>query len=61
MLILHPLEDAMASPEQGLAAKAAFGSRAQYVELPRCGHAILPEQPELVTQAIVRFLRAQAA
>ncbi len=61
VLIMHPLEDAMASPAQGLAAKAAFGSRAQYVELPHCGHAILPEQPELVTQAIVGFLRAQSA
>ena len=61
VLILHPLEDAMASPEQGVAARDAFGSRAQYVEFPHCGHAILPEQPGLVTQEIVRFLRAQAA
>jgi pimeloyl-ACP methyl ester carboxylesterase len=59
VLILHPLEDAMASPDQGLAAKAAFGSCAQYVEIPNCGHAILPEQPTIVAQAIADFVRTQ--
>jgi pimeloyl-ACP methyl ester carboxylesterase len=59
VLILHPLKDAMVPPGQGLAAKAAFGSRADYDELPQCGHAILPEQPELVARLIVRFLQAQ--
>ena len=59
VLILHPLEDAMAPPAQGHAARDAFGARAQYVEIPRCGHAILPEQPEFVAQAIAAFLRAQ--
>lgn len=60
ILILHPLQDAMAPPEQGLAAKAAFGAQARYVEIPRCGHAILPEQPDFVADAIVDFLRTQA-
>ncbi|RYD77566.1 MAG: alpha/beta hydrolase [Verrucomicrobiaceae bacterium] len=59
MLILHPLEDAMAPPAQGQAAKEAFGERAQYIEIHRCGHAILPEQPEFVANAIVKFLRAR--
>ena len=61
ILILHPLQDAMAPPAQGLAAKAAFGDRATYIEIPRCGHAILPEQPELVAQAIASFLHEQLA
>ena len=59
VLILHPLEDAMAPPAQGQAAKSAFGARAHYVEIPHCGHAILPEQPTLVAQAIADFLRSQ--
>ena len=59
VLILHPLDDAMAPPAQGLAAKAAFGTRAHYVEIPGCGHAILPERPRLVVQEIATFLRAQ--
>lgn len=61
VLILHPLEDAMASPAQGRAAQAAFGARAKYVELPRCGHAILPEQPALVARLIAEFLHEQGA
>ncbi len=56
VLILHPLADAMAPPAQGLAARDAFGERAQYVEIPDCGHAILPEQPALVVQTIAAFL-----
>lgn len=59
MLILHPLQDAMAPPAQGLAARDAFGDRARYIEIPNCGHAILPEQPAFVAQAIIDFLRAQ--
>jgi len=59
VLILHPLEDAMAPPAQGLAARDAFGARAHYAEIPRCGHAILPEQPEFVASEIAAFLRAQ--
>ncbi len=58
VLILHPLQDAMAPPAQGLASRDAFGARAQYVEIPNCGHAILPEQPEFVARTIIGFLRS---
>ena len=58
ILVVQPLEDAMASPAVGREAAAALGGRATYVELPRCGHAILPEQPEAVAAHIIRFLRA---
>jgi pimeloyl-ACP methyl ester carboxylesterase len=56
VLILHPLEDAMAPPSQGLAARDAFGERARYVEIPHCGHAILPEQPDAVARHLISFL-----
>jgi pimeloyl-ACP methyl ester carboxylesterase len=59
VLILHPLQDAMASPAQGRAARDAFGEQARYVEIANCGHAILPEQPEFVVREISAFLRAQ--
>lgn len=59
ILIMHPLQDAMASPAQGLAARDAFGARARYVEIPRCGHAILPEQPEFVARQIADYVAAQ--
>ncbi len=59
VLILHPLADAMAPPAQGRAARDAFGERAHYVEIPDCGHAVLPEQPTVVVQTISAFLHSQ--
>jgi pimeloyl-ACP methyl ester carboxylesterase len=61
MLILQPLEDAMSPRESGLASVKALGERASYVEIPHCGHAILPEQPELVARSVIAFLREQEA
>ena len=57
MLIIQPLEDVMGTISAGREFAAAIGDRAQYVELERCGHALLPEQPELVADLVVRFLR----
>lgn len=61
LLILQPMTDAMASPEVGREAATAIGERATYAEIPDCGHAILPEQPELIAQHIVAFLRSAEA
>jgi pimeloyl-ACP methyl ester carboxylesterase len=58
MLIVQPLEDAMATPESGREAAAALGDRVTYVEVPQCGHAILPEQPAVVAGHVIRFLDA---
>ena len=58
MLIVQPLEDVMASREVGREAAAALGDRATYVEVEHCGHAILPEQPDLIADHIIRFLGA---
>lgn len=58
ILIIQPLEDAMAPVEAGRAAAAALGERATYVEIAQCGHAILPEQPEAISRHVVEFLRA---
>lgn len=60
ILILQPMEDAMAAPETGRDAAAALGDRATYVEIPQCGHAILPEQPDLIAGHIISFLRARS-
>lgn len=59
MLILQPLEDAMSPRQSGLDSKAAFGQRARYAEIPECGHAILPEQPERIAVEVIDFLRVQ--
>jgi pimeloyl-ACP methyl ester carboxylesterase len=58
ILVMQPLEDAMMSNEAGREVAAALGERATYAEIPRCGHAILPEQPDLIAGHLIRFLRA---
>lgn len=60
LLVIQPLNDAMASPAVGREVAAALGDRVTYVEVPDCGHAILPEQPALIAEHIVRFLRVHA-
>jgi pimeloyl-ACP methyl ester carboxylesterase len=59
ILIIQPMNDAMAIPAVGREAAAAMGERAEYVEVEECGHAILPEQPEIIAQHVIGFLRAQ--
>lgn len=56
LLIIQPMNDAMAAPEVGRTAAAAIGERARYVEVDNCGHAILPEQPEAIARHVIAFL-----
>ncbi len=58
MLIVQGLDDALAVPENGRILKAEMGDRAELVELANCGHAMLPEQPAAIAEAVLRFLRA---
>lgn len=58
LLIVQPMNDAMAAPETGRTAAAAIGDRARYVEVDDCGHAILPEQPEAVAEHVIGFIAA---
>jgi pimeloyl-ACP methyl ester carboxylesterase len=60
ILIVQPLQDAMLPTEAGREFAAMLGARASYVEVPNCGHAILPEQPELVARHVIRFLDAHS-
>ena len=60
ILIIQPLDDAMAAPEVGRQAAAALGQRATYREVPNCGHAILPEQPDAIAHHLIEFLRLHA-
>ena len=56
LLILQPLDDVIGPPRVGRALAAALDERARYVELANCGHAILPEQPTLVSEQVIGFL-----
>ena len=58
ILLVQPLEDALSAPHVGRTLHEMIGRRSTYVEVPRCGHAMLPEQPELIARALISFLRA---
>lgn len=58
VLVIHPLQDAMQSVAASREFVEAIGARATYVEVADCGHAILPEQPALIAEHLIRFLRA---
>ena len=51
--MLVPLKDAEAL-------RARFPEQVELVVIPNAGHALLPEQPELVMDAITTFLRGHA-
>ena len=57
ILIVQPLDDAMA-PTAGRARgpRQAWGP-GELRRDPRCGHAILPEQPEAIAENVIAFLR----
>jgi pimeloyl-ACP methyl ester carboxylesterase len=59
VLIVQPLNDALASPEVGRDLADQIGRRGRYVELDNCGHAILPEQPDRVSEIVISFLQQQ--
>lgn len=60
VLVIHPLDDVMFPCKAGREFALLLGDRAHYVEIARCGHAILPEQPEMVANILVAFLAANA-
>jgi pimeloyl-ACP methyl ester carboxylesterase len=47
----------MAPPANGHALKETLGDRVQLIDLADAGHALLPEQPEAIAEAIIAFLR----
>jgi pimeloyl-ACP methyl ester carboxylesterase len=59
VLIVQPLQDRLCPPEVGRDLVQRIGARARYVEVPDCGHAILPEQPGLIARELVAFLTEQ--
>ena len=57
VLLVQPLEDAMSPATVGQTLHKMLGDRGTYVEVAHCGHAMLPEQPEIIAREVVRFLR----
>ncbi|KAB7742772.1 alpha/beta fold hydrolase [Parvibaculum sedimenti] len=57
MLVVQATEDAIALPANAHDLKARLGDRVTLVELPHAGHAMLPEQPDRIADAIFEFLK----
>jgi pimeloyl-ACP methyl ester carboxylesterase len=57
MLVIQGLQDTIALPENGRQLKAAFSNRVELVEIDGAGHALLPEKPEEIADAVLSFLR----
>lgn len=57
ILLLQGTEDKIAPPENARRFKRQYGRRVSLVEIAKAGHAMLPEQPQAIAEAIVRFLR----
>jgi hypothetical protein len=55
------LDDRVAVPENGRRLIAEIGDRGRLVELADAGHALLFEQPDVVANVVLAFLRDQEA
>jgi pimeloyl-ACP methyl ester carboxylesterase len=60
-LVVQGLKDRVAPPQHGRAFREQLGSRVQVADIPDAGHMLFLEQPEPVADAVVSFLRQQAA
>lgn len=57
LLVLQGEDDTIAPPKDaGLRLAAAFPERVELVSIPNAGHAMLPEQPVLIRDAVIAYL-----
>jgi pimeloyl-ACP methyl ester carboxylesterase len=56
VLVVQGLQDAIAPVENGRRYKAESAPHAQLVEINNAGHALLPEQPQAIAEAVLTFL-----
>jgi pimeloyl-ACP methyl ester carboxylesterase len=57
ILVIQGADDRVAPPANALRLREEFPERVTVEIVPRAGHALLPEQPERVSSAILAFLR----
>ena len=56
MLIVQPMQDRIAPIENAYALRDKCPQEVEIVEVQNAGHALLPEQPEAVAEAVLAFL-----
>ncbi|MHA1727493.1 MAG: alpha/beta fold hydrolase [Promethearchaeota archaeon] len=57
LLIIQGLDDRIAPPENGRIYKEEFGDRITLIEIEKAGHFLIQEQPQVISKAIVSYLR----
>ncbi len=60
VLVVQGLDDVIAVPANGHALRDRLGDRVRVVDLQNAGHALLPEQPEAIAEAVVAFLSEES-
>ena len=60
LLVIQGLQDVVAPPENGRMMKKTLGDRVELLEIDGAGHALLPEKPERIAEAIVAFSQKHA-
>lgn len=57
MLVLQAAEDTIAPPQDaGIPLAQKYPDRVTLVVIPKSGHALLPEQPDVIAEEVVKFL-----
>lgn len=56
MLIVQPMQDRIAPPANAYALRDKCPQEVEIVEVQNAGHALLPEQPKVVADAVLAFL-----
>lgn len=56
VMVVQGLDDAIAPVENGRRYKSESAPHAQLVEIKNAGHALLPEQPNAIAEAVLQFL-----
>lgn len=59
--IVQPVEDVIAVPKNAYLILKEFGDRASMDLIPGAGHALLPEQPAAVAEAVIKWLTRRNA
>lgn len=57
IMVIQGLEDISALPANGRALKEEFGDRITLIEIPNAAHALLPEQPDLIADHVIAYLK----
>jgi len=59
ILVLQATEDAFAVPANSKRLREQYPERVTLIQIPRSGHAMLPEQPDVIADAIIGYLMRQ--